>query len=123
MFRDASEFKKIILLTGRVDLRKGINGLAALVQLKYDLNTLEEGSIFLFCGVRKDRIKALAYESSGYCLYYFRLTNGKFNWPRKPEEAREVSLEQFHRLMDGYTIDSTIKTYPKKADPDLTKTA
>ena len=50
-------FKKIILAVGRTDLRKGIDGLAAMVRLKYGLDPLEKDTLFLFCGTRRDRLK------------------------------------------------------------------
>jgi transposase len=50
-------FKKTILAVGRSDLRKGIDGLAAMVKLKYGLDPLEKDTLFLFCGVRRDRLK------------------------------------------------------------------
>ena len=98
---------------GRVDLRRGIDGLAAYVRLNYDLDTLEEGALFLFCGKRKDRIKGLIFEGDGYCLLYYRLTDGKFQWPRTPDEARDITREQYNRLMNGFALDSSIRSYRK----------
>lgn len=90
-------------------MRKGIDGLVALVRLRYELDPLEAGTLFLFCGTRKDRIKALVYEGDGFTLAYKRLTSGTFNWPRNEQEARSLTREQYDRLMDGYTIESTIR--------------
>ena len=53
-------FSKVILAAGRSDLRKGIDGLAAMVRLKYGLDPLEKGTLFLFCGVRRDRVSQRA---------------------------------------------------------------
>ena len=109
MLKHDTEAKKVILLTGRVDMRKGIDGLVALVRLRYGLDPLEPGTLFLFCGTRRDRIKALIYEGDGFTLAYKRLTCGVFNWPRNAEEARSLTREEFDRLMDGYTIESSIR--------------
>lgn len=109
MLKHDTEARKIIILTGRTDMRKGIDGLVALVRLKYELDPLEPGTMFLFCGTRKDRIKALVYEGDGFTLAYKRLTSGAFNWPRNVDEARSLTRDQYDRLMDGYTIESTIK--------------
>ena len=49
----------MVLACGRTDLRRGIDGLAAMVRLAYGLDPLEEGTLFLFCGVKKDRIKEI----------------------------------------------------------------
>ena len=90
-------------------MRKGIDGLAALVRLKYGLDPLEAGTLFLFCGTKRDRIKALIFEGDGFTLAYKRLTCGTFNWPRNAEEARSLTREEYDRLMDGYTIESSIR--------------
>lgn len=82
-------------------------------EMNYDLDTLEEGTLFLFCGRRKDRIKGLIFEGDCYCLLYYRLSDGKFQWPRDPDEARDITSEQYHRLMEGFAIDSSIRRYRK----------
>lgn len=115
MLRDGTGFKRTIVCCGRVDLRRGIDGLSTYVRLNYGLDTLEKGTLFLFCGRRADRIKGLVFEGDGTCLLYKRLAPGsRFQWPRTPEEAREITPEQYRRLMDGFTIKGTIReVYPK----------
>ena len=61
MLNDASGFKHIYLCTGYTDLRRGIDGLIAVVNAGFKLDPRESGSIFLFCGRIGDRIKALLY--------------------------------------------------------------
>ena len=109
MFKDA-RVDRVIIATGRTDLRRGIDGLATLVRLNYGMNPLD-GTLFLFCGTKRDRIKGLLFEGDGFCLVYKRLTDGVFQWPRTPEDARDISLEQFHLLMDGFSIDSSIRHF------------
>ena len=94
-------FSKLILATGRSDLRKGIDGLAAMVRLKYGLDPLEKDTLFLFCGTRRDRIKGLLWAGDRFILLYIRLAEGCFQWPRTTQEAAELTEEQFHYLMTG----------------------
>lgn len=101
-------FSKIILAVGRSDLRKGIDGLASLVRLKYGLDPLEKGTLFLFCGIRRDRIKGLLWTGDRYVLLYIRLTDGRFQWPRTADEARSLSGEEFMRLMEGFSVDPSV---------------
>ena len=61
MLNDASRFKHIYLCTGYTDLRRGFDGLIAVVNAGFKLDPRESGSIFLFCGRIGDRIKALLY--------------------------------------------------------------
>ena len=67
------------------DMRKQIDGLAALVELQFG-KKLDEMSIFLFCGHRADRIKALCWDVTGYVLLYKRLAEKRFQWPRNEQE-------------------------------------
>ena len=108
-----TSYKKVIIRMGRTDLRYGIDKLAALLELEYGLDPAESGTLYLFCGSRLDRIKGLLYEGDGYTLLTKRLTNGSFQWPRTSDEAREMSEEDFGRLMDGFTVESSIKVFPK----------
>ena len=54
MLREAGGIRRVILACSRTDLRRGIDGLAALVRLAYGLDPLEEGTLFLFCGVKNE---------------------------------------------------------------------
>lgn len=108
-------FSKLILATGRSDLRKGIDGLAAMVRLKYGLDPLEKDTLFLFCGARRDRIKGLLWTGDRFILLYIRLADGCFQWPRTAQEARSITAEEFKRLMDGFSIDPSVG--PKRVPP------
>ena len=68
MLAEAAGAKRIIIACGRVDLRKGIDGLAQLIRTKYDLNPFEKNVLFLFCGCRGDRIKGLLWGGTSFLL-------------------------------------------------------
>lgn len=84
---DLTKVRNYYIACGYTDLRLGIDGLAAVVTQQYGSN-LDEESLFLFCGRRTDRIKALYWCGDGYILLYKRLSNGKFRWPRSEAELR-----------------------------------
>ncbi len=109
MLRRDVPITKIVIITGRTDMRLGIDSLVATVRLNYGLDPIEKGTIFLFCGIKKDRIKALEYEGDGFCLLTKRLNHGRFCWPSTAKEARQLSYEEFDRLLSGFTIESSIK--------------
>ncbi len=101
---DLSRVSKYYVACGYTDLRRGIEGLAAMVTQQYG-KELREDSLFLFCGRRTDRIKALYYSGDGYVLLYKRLNNGAFQWPRTAAELRLLDVRSFRWLMEGLQID------------------
>lgn len=78
MLNDAHGFKKIYIATGYTDLRRGIDGLAAIIRFQFNLDPFDRNTLFLFCGRRSDRIKALLWEGDGFLLMYKRLNIGVF---------------------------------------------
>ena len=100
-----SEFSgEVYIALGYTDLRRGIDGLAAVVQESFALDPFTN-TLFLFCGRRKDRIKGLLWEGNGFLLLYKRLEAGSFQWPRTGEEARQLTPQQYRWLMEGLSID------------------
>ena len=75
MLNNASGFKHIYLCTGYTDLRRGIDGLIAVLNAEFKLDPTESDSIFLFCGRRCDRIKALLTFIRIFTSFFF--TNKK----------------------------------------------
>ena len=104
-----SKFKEIYIACGHTDLRYGIDGLATTVKEKFGLSPFSPNTVFLFCGRRSDRIKALVWEGDGFILLYKRLEAGTFKWPRKEGDLKNLTYEQFSRLLQGFTIDPCIK--------------
>jgi len=109
MLKRSVEIKHALILTGRTDLRRGIDGLVSLVRLNYNLDPLDKGTLFLFCGTKKDRIKGILYEGDGWVMVCKRLTHGRYMWPNNPKEAKSLTWEEYDQLMDGFTIESSIK--------------
>jgi transposase len=77
---------RIYVATGATDLRRSIDGLAALVRERFDLDPLS-GHLFLFRNRRGDRVKILAWDQSGFWVLYKRLERGTFAWPADTEDA------------------------------------
>lgn len=95
---------QIFLACGKTDMRKSIDGLAAIVSQNFKLDPFKN-TLFLFCGGKRDRMKALLWEGDGFLLLYKRLENGAFQWPRTNEDVREITPQQFRWLIEGLTID------------------
>lgn len=118
MLNDASGFSNIYIACGYTDLRRGIDGLAAIVQNSFKLDPFNPSTLFLFCGRRTDRLKALLWEGDGFLLLYKRLEAGKFQWPRNESEVKVMTHQQFVWLMEGLSIEqkkAVKKVIPKRA--------
>ena len=81
MLNDFTGADKVYIACGYTDLRKGIDGLARMVQQQFELDPFTN-TLFLFCGRRRDRIKGLYWERDGFILLYKRLEQGAYQWPR-----------------------------------------
>ena len=111
---DLSKVRNYYVACGYTDLRLGIDGLAAVVTQQFG-GHLDEESLFLFCGRRTDRIKALYWAGDGYILLYKRLSNGRFQWPRSEAELKQLDPQSFRWLMEGLRIEQ--KTAIRKGKP------
>jgi len=100
---DFSKVHNYFIACGYTDMRKQIDGLVAIVQHQFG-QSLDESSLFLFCGHRADRIKALYWDGTGYVLLYKRLTEKRFQWPRNAQELKRLSPQEFRWLMEGLEI-------------------
>ena len=109
MLGDISHAEKIYLACGYTDMRKSIDGLAAIVQQNFQLNPFSN-NLFLFCGRKGNRLKALYWEGDGFVLLYKRLENGRFQWPRTQSEVRQLSDREFRWLLEGLSIDQDRKS-------------
>lgn len=77
MLGDISRAEHIYIACGHTDMRKSIDGLASIVQNNFQLDPFSN-ALFLFCGRRRNRLKALYWEGDGFVLLYKRLENGRF---------------------------------------------
>ncbi len=101
MFIDVSA---VYLHRAPVDFRKSINGLSIIVEAEMALSPLS-GALFVFCNKKRDKLKLLYWDKSGFALWYKRLEQEKFKWPRRASEAvLELTEEQLHWLLSGYDI-------------------
>ena len=100
---DGTRPDHVYIATGYTDLRRGIDGLAGVVQQSFHLDPFA-GSLFLFCGRRADRFKALYWDADGFVLLYKRLEKGCYQWPRTGEEALELNRQELRWLLEGLSI-------------------
>jgi len=104
----------VYLACGATDLRKSVDGLAAIVQYHFALDPFAP-ALFVFCNRHCDRLKILYWEHNGFWLFYRRLESGRFRWPQTNEgTAHAITRRQLQWLLAGLEIEQ------KKAHPALT---
>lgn len=85
-------------------MRRGINGLSEIVQMA-SMGELMGPYLFVFAGRRRDVIKVLYFDKSGFALWQKRLEKAKFPWPNKlTTPTVRLTPEQFAWLLDGYDV-------------------
>ena len=103
MLINYSHVKRIFIVCGKTDMRQGIDGLARIVSDTYRLD-LFDNALFLFCGGKSDRFKALYWDQDGFILLYKRLEFGKLQWPRKKEEVQQLTSQELRWLLEGLSL-------------------
>ena len=97
-------YDKVYLCREPVDMRKSINGLAELVEAVLARNPMS-GHWFVFINKRRDKIKLLYWTRTGFCLWYKRLEQQRFKWPRHLDgQPITLGMDQLRWLLDGYDL-------------------
>lgn len=92
------------------DFRKQIDSLVALVTMQFKLNPFSESCAFIFCNKKRNALKILRYDKNGFVLVNKKLLEDlKFQWPRTPDEVKEVTQKQIEWLLEGLEME------PKKS--------
>jgi transposase len=100
--------KRVFLACGETDLRKQINGLAAIIEGSFHLDPFSE-AIFVFCNRSRNRMKILEWDGDGFWLHFKRLEKGHFRWPKAGEETTmALSGEELNILLGGTRIELKI---------------
>jgi transposase len=97
--------ERVYLACGSTDLRKSIDGLAALVQEGLSLDPFS-ASLFVFCNRQHDKLKLLYWDHAGFWLFYRRLERGTFQWPTDAREpTRTITRRELRWLLDGLSLE------------------
>ena len=91
-----------------IDFRAGINSLAVRVQETMGLDAFASG-VFAFCNRRRDRMKLLFFDRSGFVLVLKQLSEDKFRWPRREDTVVRLTSVQLHWILDGIDIDAMVR--------------
>ncbi len=102
--RSLTEFTGIYIHRDPVDMRKAINGLSEIVESE-GMGDLMGPNLFVFCGRRRQVIKILYFDKSGFALWQKRLEQDRFCWPKRHQDGVIVlTSEQMQWLLEGYDV-------------------
>jgi transposase len=104
MLRPDRDIERVYLHRAPVDMRKQMDGLSILAMdvLRQDPMS---GSMFVFINARRNKLKILVWERNGFIVWYKRLEQQRFHWPRASAEAvLTLTGQQLNWLLDGYDV-------------------
>ena len=99
-----SEVATVYLHREVVDFRKAINGLVVIVEQQMQLSPYSD-AVFVFCNRGRDKLKILYWDRTGFCLWYKRLEQDRFKWPRELNDSViTLTPQQLGGLLRGLSI-------------------
>ena len=102
--RSVAEFSEIYLSRDPVDMRKSIGGLSVMAQEEMGADW-KKAQLFVFSNKRRNLVKIVYFDKSGFALWTKRLEESKFSWPKDLDDSRVVmSCEDLEMLLSGINI-------------------
>lgn len=101
---------RVWLVAGHTDMRKGFDGLAAVVQATLATNPFG-GHVFVFRGRRGDIVKVLWFDGQGLLLLAKRLERGRFVWPQADGGRIVLTQAQLSMLLEGIDWRMPVRTH------------
>jgi transposase len=110
---------RVFLATVPTDMRKGFDGLHALVETVIEEDPFA-GHLFVFRNQRRDRIKLLWWDRDGWSIFYKRLEKGRYEFPtdRIEQASCEIRAEELMLLLEGIDLKS-VKRHPRYERPSV----
>ena len=98
---------------GPIDMRKGFDGLAAVVTNDLGRDPLS-GDVFLFVNRSRKRAKVLLWDGTGLCIYAKRLERGYFAslWRETQADAVRLTMSELALFLEGSSLVGRVKLSP-----------
>jgi transposase len=106
LLKNINEYSGIYLAVGSTDLRRSVDGLTHMVKQDFQMDPFGN-YLFLFCNKNRNRLKALTWDKTGFCILYKRLDGmgAKFAWPKEQDALRSINVTQLKLLLSGFSVD------------------
>lgn len=103
------EGRRVYLACGATDMRKSIDGLAAIVEEDFELDP-SEGALFVFCNRQRNRVKVLEWDENGFWLHLKRFESGRIRWPQSAsEDPVALTGEELGHLLESTKLERKIR--------------
>ena len=108
---------RVYALAEPADLRKGFEGLSALVRQKLGRDPVS-GHLFLFVNRTRHRAKVLLWDGTGLCIYAKRLEKGRFACPWREPKRTELALttSELQLFLEGSSLVGRMRLSPDEID-------
>ncbi len=100
-----NKVSKILAYGQPIDMRKSFNGLISLAKVELQEDPLS-GILFVFINKRRNYLKSIYWDRTGYCLFAKKLESGRFSFP-KEEDKQELSEQLLKLILDGIRLGRT----------------
>lgn len=97
------ETARIFLRPGFVDMRCGVDRLLSIITNEMNMNALSD-SVFVFCGKNHRILKFLVWDKNAFFCGYKKLQKSTWSWPHSVDEAKEITREELHLLLNGVKL-------------------
>ena len=97
----------IYLYAGVCDMRKSFDGLLGLIE-RSEIDDALSGAWFVFRNRRGDKLKIIYFDRDGLAIWYKRLEQGRFQWPRVApgHAAMSIDASELRLILEGIDLDS-----------------
>jgi transposase len=98
---------KFYLYAQATDMRKSFDGLSGMVTTALGRDPLS-GDVYVFVNRRRDRMKLLVWDRTGFWIFYKRLEQGTFQLPSPTAEQASLELpyEELMMILEGIDLAS-----------------
>ncbi|HLF65168.1 MAG TPA: IS66 family insertion sequence element accessory protein TnpB [Saprospiraceae bacterium] len=97
--------RRYFLYAGITDIRKSFDGLSGLVVNEMK-GQLLSGDVFIFLNRRRNMIKLLVWDRSGFVIYYKRLEKGTFEIPELNKDTSQIEWSELVMILEGIRLKS-----------------
>jgi transposase len=99
---------RVFVATGATDLRRSFDGLAGAAREVFSQDPLS-GHVFVFFNRRRDRVKLLLWDRTGYWLLHKRLEAGRFRLPAEAAAGLELTAAELSLILEGIDLAGAVR--------------